>query len=154
VSPPVTTPPGIAFLLSQTGIAATQRLAGRLARLGLQPRHLGLLRLLDDAPPTQRELARRLGVAPSRVVALVDDLEQRGLAVRERDPADRRRHIVQLTDQGRRLLRRAMAEAAEHEKTVTAPLSVQERAHLARLLGSVAEGMGLTPGVHPGHRLR
>ena len=96
-------PRGIAYTLTQLGTLAAQRFSDRVAELGLTAPEAGVLRLLIAQPGlSQRELATRLGSAPSRVVVLVDSLESKGLVRRRRSATDRRNHELRLTDDGRR----------------------------------------------------
>ena len=90
----------------------------KLAASGLDSREYSILSILDtDGPGSQQELARLLGKAPAIVVAAIDDLEERGLVTRTRDPADRRRSRVTLTKGGSKALSQAdkLAEAAVAE---------------------------------------
>jgi DNA-binding MarR family transcriptional regulator len=90
----------------------------KLAASGLDSREYSILSILDtDGPGSQQELARLLGKTPAIVVAAVDDLEERGLVRRTRDPADRRRSRVTLTKRGSKALAHAdeLAEAAVAE---------------------------------------
>ena len=65
---------------------------------GLRPRQLVALTLLDEhGPVSQQALGEALRLDPSNVVGLLNELEERGLVTRRRDPADRRRHIVELS---------------------------------------------------------
>ena len=63
-------------------------------------------------PPSQLELSRRLNLDPTIIVGLLDELEERGLVTRVRDPADRRRHLLELTAAGRKLQPRAAKSVA------------------------------------------
>src|SRR5437016_10937118 len=68
---------------------------------GLRPRHLIALKLLSEhGPASQQRLAEALSLDPSNVVGLLNELEERELITRRRDPADRRRHIVELSPLG------------------------------------------------------
>ena len=90
----------------------------KLAASGLDSREYSILSILDtDGPGSQQELARLLGKAPAIVVAAIDDLEERGLVTRTRDPADRRRSRVTVTKAGSKALSHAdkLAEAAVAE---------------------------------------
>lgn len=147
--------PGVGFLLSQVGGRAAGLFAELLAPLDLTPAHAGVLRLLSHEPElNQRQLADRLQAVPSRVVALVDDLEQRGLVARERRADDRRSHVLLLTTRGRDILAELRAVATAHEAQLTRGLTAQERRTLGELLLRVAEANGLVAGVHPGFRDR
>ena len=138
------------FLLAQLGTHAHQRLAERLARLDLQPRHFGMLNhLAANEGQSQQALSRALGIHRSAVVALVDHLEHRGLAERRRDPDDRRAYTLYLTPQGSELLAELQRVAEEHEAELLTALDASERSLLISLLQRVAESQGLTAGVHP-----
>jgi DNA-binding MarR family transcriptional regulator len=156
---PETSPPGpprgggVAFLLAQLGAHATARFAKRVATLDLTPPQAGLLRAIAADPgSSQQQLAGRLGMLPSRVVAFVDELEERGLVRRERSSTDRRQYALQLTDAGKGMLRRIGVLAREHEHDVTQALSAADRGQLADLLRRIADQQELTPGVHTGFR--
>ncbi len=141
----------VGFLLSQLGFAGSRRFAERLEPLELNPRTFALLRHIDTAEGrSQHELAEALRVPPSRMVALIDELEGRGLVERHPHPSDRRARSLYLTAAGRRLFKRAAQVATEHEAELCAELTAAERKQLLALLGRIAEGQGLTPGVHPG----
>ncbi len=148
-----TTPTGVAFLLAQLGAHGAARFAERLAVLRLSPPHAGILRLIAAEPGlNQRELAVRLRAVPSRVVALVDDLEERGLLTRQRRADDRRSSVLELTQPGRSALASLREIADAHEAEITAALTSEERLQIAGLLRRLADANQLTPGVHPGYR--
>jgi DNA-binding MarR family transcriptional regulator len=138
------------FLLAQLGTHAHRRFAERLAQLDLNPRHFGMLSHLAAAEgQSQQALSVALGIHRSAVVALVDDLEHRGLAERRRDPADRRAYTLYLTPMGRALLADLELIAEEHEAELLTALDASERSQLISLLQRVAESQGLAAGVHP-----
>jgi len=145
--------PGAAFLLAQLGAHAAARFAERIAKLDLVPAQAGLLRAVAASPgQSQQALARLLGTPPSRLVALVDTLEERGILQRRRNPDDRRLHALHLTDAGHLLLRGIGQAARAHDDAMCATLDPAERAQLRALLTRIADDHGLTPGVHPGYR--
>ena len=145
--------PGAAFLLTQLGTHAAGRFAERVAAHGLTPPQCGVLRLLRGrAGLSQQELAEVLGMLPSRVVALVDELESAGYVQRVRDDTDRRRNALQLTDAGHKAVQTINRVARAHEQEIVAALSPAEHTKLVELLGRMAGQQGLTPGVHPGYR--
>jgi len=110
-----------------------------------------MLRLLARTPGTnQRELATRLGAAPSRVVVLLDSLESRGLIIRRRSTTDRRNHEVALTGDGEAMMRSLRTVAKTHEASFLQPLSKPERDQLGCLLAKLADAHHLDPQVHPG----
>jgi DNA-binding MarR family transcriptional regulator len=144
---------GTAFLLAQLGAHAAAAFADRVRPLGLTPPQAGVLRLLAQFPgQSQRELADALGMHAPRLVALIDELEGRGLVARDRDPDDRRNYAISLTDQGRQLFAQLGRVAREHELAITSGLDDHERAQLLALLRRVAEEQQQQPGIHPGFR--
>jgi DNA-binding MarR family transcriptional regulator len=143
----------VAFLLAQLGAHAASAFAARLAPLDLRPPEAGVLRRLARSPgESQRALADALGMHAPRLVALIDDLEARGLVERRRDPRDRRNYAISLTDAGHQTMGQISAVAKRHEQAMTAALGDEERAQLASLLRRIAVEQALTPGVHPGFR--
>ncbi|MFD5411040.1 MarR family winged helix-turn-helix transcriptional regulator [Streptomyces nojiriensis] len=146
-------PRGAAFLLAQIGAHAAGRFAERVAVLGLTPADVGLLRMVAGQPGrSQRALAEDLGVVPSRVVALIDVLEDKRLVERRRSAEDRRNYELHLTPEGRQALGAVSRAAAAHEDDLLAALDPDARARLVELLERVAAQQELTPGVHPGYR--
>lgn len=144
---------GVAFLLAQLGSHAAGRFAERVAELGLTPPQTGLLRAIARDPgSSQQQLATRLGLLPSRVVRFVDDLEARGFLHRERSRTDRRQYALQLTEDGRAMMRRIGELARVHERDLCLALNESEHAQLTDLLRRIANQQELTPGVHPGYR--
>jgi len=138
------------FLLVQLGTHAHRRFAERLADRGLHPRHFGMLSHLAAAEgQSQQAMSVALGVHRSAVVALVDDLEHRGLAERRRDPGDRRAYTLFLTSTGRELLEELRRAADEEDAELLAALDASERSQLISLLQRVANAQGLAAGVHP-----
>jgi DNA-binding MarR family transcriptional regulator len=143
----------VAFLLSQLGVHAAAAFAERIAELDLTPPQTGLLRLVAQEPGlSQQAVAARLGMPASRLVALVDGLDERGLLERRRNPEDRRLHALHLTAAGAELLGRIGVVGKRHDEALTAALTPQERETLRGLLERIADEQGLTPGVHPGYR--
>jgi DNA-binding MarR family transcriptional regulator len=145
--------PTSAFLLTQIGTHAAQEFARRVAELDLTPPQAGLLRAVAIEPGrSQQAIARQLGTPATRLVALVDDLERRGLVQRRRNPDDRRLYAVDLTEAGRALMARIGRVAREHDDALLDGLDPAERERLRELLSRIAESQKLTRGVHPGYR--
>lgn len=143
----------IAFLLSQVGARSAQEFGKLLASLELAPPDAGILRLLALAPGlSQQELAAKLGMHASRLVAMIDALEERRLVIRRPDASDRRVYRLELSQAGRETLSAIGRAALEHEEVMCAALSQSERTQLRRLLEKIAAGHGLAPGIHPGYR--
>jgi DNA-binding MarR family transcriptional regulator len=141
----------VGFTISTTGYALAKRFHELLAPLGLLPREFALLRnVATSEGVTQQAIGERMGVAPSRMVAFVDALEERGLLERRQNPDDRRARALYLTPEGRALLERAFAVAVQHEQRLTSELSSEEREQLLDLLARVGAEVGIPPGVHVG----
>jgi len=97
-----------ALLLVKVGNDIAARGEDALAGLGLSGRQYMVLAVLSaDTPPSQQELAGLCGLLPAQVVIVVDELERRGLAERQRSETDRRRSVVSLTEEGAKILKRA-----------------------------------------------
>ena len=149
-------PPGRlspSFLIAQVGAHAASQFAKRLQKLKLVPQHAGILRILNSTPGiTQRTLAATLGMAPSRLVVLIDEMEQRELIERRGNPEDRRRYALHVTEKGHSALEAISRIAREHSQALLAGISADEQQQLATLLLRIADQQGLTRGVHPGYR--
>ncbi|KUN05109.1 MarR family transcriptional regulator [Streptomyces yokosukanensis] len=138
-------PDTLVFRLGTLGAVVGDRFAGRIERLDLKPKHVGLLTALGQGSfASQQDLAGRLGVAPSLVVSLADHLESLGALRRVRDPQDRRRQVLTLTDRGHELLAACTAEATTLDGELTAHLDEPERRALHATLGSLATRAGLS----------
>lgn len=145
--------PGLAFLLAQVGAHAAMRFGERLAEAGLAPPHAGILRAIKQADGlSQREVGEKLGMFPSRLVQMLDELEKLGLVERRSRPDDRRSHALHLTEAGGEAFDRIMRISREHQDALCAALDDGERAQLAALLRRIADEQELVPGIHPGYR--
>jgi DNA-binding MarR family transcriptional regulator len=142
-----------AFLLAQLGAYASSQFAKRLEPLGFTPAHAGIFRIIAAAPGlSQQELAAKLGMYASRLVAVIDDLEKRGLIERQPSNSDRRLYALHLTKSGKEQLAAIGVIAREHGRDLLDGLSDEERSTLTALLERVAKKKGLQEGVHPGYR--
>lgn len=138
-------------MLAQVGAHAAMRFAERLREIDLAPPHAGILRTVATVPGiSQQQLAGLLGMVPSRLVVLLDELEGKRLIERRDHPDDRRLYALHLTDAGTKAMTDIGRVARAHEEALCASLDEGERTQLAELLGRVAEHQGLTAGVHPG----
>jgi DNA-binding MarR family transcriptional regulator len=128
------------FLLKRLGFAAKERALAAYESTGLHPYHHAILVTLDEGTrETQGSIADALGYDRGQLVGLLDELEERGLLERKRDPQDRRRHVVTMTAEGKRMLKRLRTLAREIEDDFLEPLSEKERARLHALLLELAE---------------
>ena len=142
---------GLAFLLSQLGFVASRRFHQSIAPLGIEPRHFLVLRyVVQEEGRSQQALGELLNIPASRMVAVVDHLEERGWVERRANPNDRRARALHVTPEGRRFFATAMQVAMEQEASFGSSLSDEERTQLIALLRKVAAGAGVMMGVHPG----
>jgi DNA-binding MarR family transcriptional regulator len=102
---------------------------------GFRPPCLGVLAVVEKRQPvSQREISDRLGLDASDVVGVLDILENAHMVQRRRDPADRRRHAVVLTEAGETAARRFAALRAKAAERALAGLDDDERRQLVDLL--------------------
>src|ERR1700722_4681905 len=142
-----------AFLLAQLGAHAASQFAERLGVLELTPADAGILRLLGaEAGLSQQELAARLQIHPSRLVAILDNLEKRGFVERRANLDDRRLYSLQLTQAGGEALQKIGSVARKHQDALLSSISLEERNTLATLLLRIADQQGLARGIHPGYQ--
>ncbi len=107
-------------------------------RLGLKLRQVMLLSYLRaGAPALQQQLCESLWLDPNNCVLLLNEMEELGLVERRRDPSDRRRHVVDITDEGRVALERAERAQETIGDELLSALSEEERATLRSLLSRV-----------------
>jgi DNA-binding MarR family transcriptional regulator len=128
----------LGFLLSFRGELTGARIRAALGVAGLHPRHAMTLMQLAPGAMSQRELAAVMEVDPSQLVAILNELESSGLAERRRDPADRRRHIVKITQAGADALEQVDEAVSAAERELFADLSEAEQAVLRALLDRVS----------------
>jgi DNA-binding MarR family transcriptional regulator len=143
------------FLLSKLGRTTSHRFAEAMEPFGLDPRQFAVITVLAAHDGVaQQELAERLLIHPSSMVAVVDDCETAGLLERRRDPADRRRYAIHLTPKGRAVLARARDAAATLHREMFAELDAAEQAELHQLLLRLAStgplsDLGAQPALSP-----
>jgi DNA-binding MarR family transcriptional regulator len=129
-------------LLALLGHEAMRRLRAAHTAHKLKPRQFQILGLLHDhGGLAQRELVQTTGVDPSILVTLLNPLEADGLVTRERDPGDRRRHLVTLTPAGERHLASASRAQKETEDALFASLDDDQREQLRALLLVLRDGL-------------
>ena len=97
-------PGALLIIAARTGQELASR---RLAPLGLSVRLCGVLNLLAEGAISQQELGEQLGIDRTTVVEMIDELEQQGIVVRRRNPADRRSYALTLTPRGQTVQKRA-----------------------------------------------
>jgi len=144
-------PENTAILLARIGAYGTKSWAARIAELGLTLVQAEILRAVADGPGrSQQAISEQLSLLPSRVVGLVDGLEDRGILTRRRNRDDRRLHALVLTEAGSVLMRELARAERAHDRDLTAGLSTQQRAGFTEALIALAEHHGLA--VYAGDR--
>ena len=140
----------LAFLIAQVGSHAQNSFGKQVETLGLRLAHVGVLKAIFSADGlTQRELGDTLGMFPSNLVRLIDELEEKGLVRRGHNTSDRRSYTLALTKQGQSMTSRLIALTEAHGERISAALGPPERRELTRFLRKIATEQGLQPGVHP-----
>jgi DNA-binding MarR family transcriptional regulator len=134
----LTTSPGTITLLTRLSKLVYRNTPE--SQLGMRLKHfmvLGFLAERDGIP--QQELGDICGIDANNLVLLLNELEAAGFAQRRRDPEDRRRHIVEITELGQTAFRRSERAREEVEDVVLARLDASERETLRRLLAKALD---------------
>ena len=131
---------GLVSLMVQVNKAIHRRSTEEMLGMRLKS-YLALGKIRDHPGTTQQELESALVLDANSVVLILNELEARQFSIRRRDPIDRRRHIVEITEAGRRALEKADKGREALEAELLAPLSADERKTLRRLLERVADGV-------------
>jgi MarR family transcriptional regulator, lower aerobic nicotinate degradation pathway regulator len=127
------------FLLGRAGMTVKGRVLDEFEQAGFSMYQYSVLALLAEGErATQRLIALTLGVDRSQLVGVLDDLEERGLVERRRDPDDRRRHTVSLTPDGKRQLVQLRSILKRIEQAFLAPLDEETRKTLHDALQQLA----------------
>jgi DNA-binding MarR family transcriptional regulator len=144
-------PSTLAFLLSQVGTHAARQFSERIAEVGLHPALFRVLNLVDAAEGrSQQAIGEAIEVPPSRMVALVDELERLGLVERRPHATDRRVRALYLTAKGRETLARGREIASAHERDLTRGMAAADRKRLTEYLQRIVDEQTIGRGVHPG----
>lgn len=129
----------LTYLLKRSLVDLEDLHAEHLAPVGVSGRELGVLLLVDGRDPTsQQQAAASLRVDRTTMVGLIDGLEAKGLVSRRADAGDRRRNVLELTEDGHTTLARALRASDEAERQLLAELDDAESAQLRTLLTRLA----------------
>src|SRR5437763_585129 len=141
-------PPGIAkrwptLLMIKLGRITMHRFSEALEPFGIRPRHVAaLIELRDRGELTQQSLCGQLHLDPTNLVAILNELEQRGYATRRRDPEDRRRHLVEVSKKGIAVIEKVSQVMDGVEADLLDGLEPAERKRLEGLLTSIWDRSG------------
>ena len=128
------------FLVARLGFGFKAKAVARLDQAGYEIYDYSVLAILaEGSRETQATIADALSLDPSRLVALLDSLEERSLISRLRDPHDRRRHVVSITADGTSELTRLRQMVKQVEDEFLAPLDAADRKAFHALLVRLAE---------------
>jgi DNA-binding MarR family transcriptional regulator len=142
------TAPGIAkrwptLLMIKLGRITMHRFTEALEPFGIRPRHVAaLIELRDHGELTQQSLCGQLHLDPTNLVAILNELEQRGYAKRRRDPEDRRRHLVEVSPKGLAVIEKVSQVMDRVEAELLDGLDAAEREQFEGLLTSIWERSG------------
>jgi DNA-binding MarR family transcriptional regulator len=126
------------WMLSRANARAQRLLHEAFDREGLRGYHFRLLAALDEhGPGSQANLSRQTGIDRSDVVATLNQLVDGGLAERHTDPADRRRNVIAITDDGVETLQRLDVALSAVQEAVLEPLTARQRATFTTLLAKL-----------------
>jgi DNA-binding MarR family transcriptional regulator len=140
--------PGIAqqwptLLMIKLGRITMHRFSEALEPFGIRPRHVAaLIELRDSGELSQQSLCGRLHLDPTNLVAVLNELEERGYATRRRDPEDRRRHIVEVSKKGIAVIDKVSEVMDGVEADLLDGFEPAERERFEALLTSIWERSG------------
>ncbi|HUQ60908.1 MarR family winged helix-turn-helix transcriptional regulator [Lentzea sp.] len=130
----------LGYLLKHATLKLTALTDAALEPLGIDSKEFGTLRVLAHREPaSQLQVAQTLGIDRTTMVALLDVLERKGVITRRPDPADRRRNVVALTDQGMRTYDAARVAHRKAETAFLAGISPNATDQLRRTLRALVE---------------
>jgi DNA-binding MarR family transcriptional regulator len=128
----------LGYLLKHAHLQLSELGHKALAPFGVDGKELGILVVIAGPEPlSQQQVAQRLGVDRTTMVAMLDALERKTLVARHPHPDDRRRNVVELTEPGREVFRRAIKARDEVERAYLAPLSASSSEHLRNSLKAI-----------------
>ncbi len=133
--PPAAVTRRLGYLLKHAQLRLAELAEPHYGALGITGRQLALLTLFADGPAqSQQDGAAKLGIDRTTMVALVDELEEKGLVRREVAPGDRRKRLVRLTEEGEKMLQAGAEVTEKAEKLLLEPLSAEDGRRLRAAL--------------------
>jgi len=140
----------VGFTLSQLGLETARQFAELLGALGLEPRHFAVLSAVhSEEGQSQQAFGDYLAIPASTMVAIVDQLEGKGLLERRLHLEDRRTRTLHLTELGETLLSDALTVAFAQEAKICQGLDPLERTQLLLLLRRLSANLGVSPTALP-----
>ena len=131
------------LLMIKLGRITLHRFSEALEPFGIRPRHVAaLIELRDRGELTQQSLCGQLHLDPTNLVAILNDLEQRGYATRRRDPEDRRRHLVEVSKKGIAVIEKVSKVMDGVEAELLEGFDADERQQFEQLLTAIWERSG------------
>ena len=131
------------LLMIKLGRITMHRFTEALEPFGIRPRHVAaLIELRDRGELTQQALCGQLHLDPTNLVGILNELEDRGYANRRRDPADRRRHLVEVSKKGLAVIEKVSEVMDGVEDDLLGGFESAEREQLQRLLTGMWERSG------------
>lgn len=128
----------LGYLLKHAHLQLSEHADQALAPLGIDGRELGILVVIAGPEPlSQQQVAQRLGVDRTTMVAMLDGLEGKGVVARHPHAGDRRRNVVELTEAGRGIFRSAIKARDAAERGYLSSLGAQDAQHLRNSLKTV-----------------
>lgn len=130
----------VGYMLRRAQLLVFDDFIRTMAAIGLRPASFSVLAVIDANPgSTQSAVSEALGLQRTNLVAIIDSLEERGIAKRTPARTDRRSHALYLTPKGKRLLAKAMKLQAEHEQRILSKLGAGDPERLLTLLTRLVE---------------
>jgi DNA-binding MarR family transcriptional regulator len=131
----------LGYLLKHAHLQLSERGNKALAPFGIDGKELGILVVIAGPEPlSQQQVAQRLGVDRTTMVAMLDALERKGIVSRHPDAGDRRRNVVELTEAGRGTFSEAVKVRDAAERAYLAPLGAQDAQRLRSSLKNIVTG--------------
>jgi DNA-binding MarR family transcriptional regulator len=129
----------IGFLLRRAHQRATSIFTGNFSDLNLTPTQFAALaKIADRGGVSQNLLGRMTAMDPATMKGVIDRLLERGLITRRPDPDDRRRAVLELTEQGMALLQEAVPQGFRTTEDTLQPLTRDERQRFLSLLSKIS----------------
>ncbi|WP_442907012.1 MarR family winged helix-turn-helix transcriptional regulator [Kitasatospora sp. NBC_01250] len=129
------------WFLGRAGALAHRLVADALGEEGVRMGHHAVLcAVAEFGPLAQAELSRTVRIDPKDVVGILNDLQTKGLVLRDRDPRDARKNAIALSPAGAELLTRLERLGDTANEELLTPLAPEERELLLSLVAKVIEG--------------